>query len=67
MRINQEKINFIYNSINRDVTQSNLKFWKNIVDKSKNDYTDIFIKIEEKAKNENNLDIIKFIKEILYK
>lgn len=67
MHVNQNKINFIYSSMIRDVKQSNLKFWKNIVNESKNDYSDIFIKLEEKAKNENNLDIVNFIKEILNK
>ncbi len=67
MKINKDKVNFIYNSINRDISQSNLTFWKNIVKSSNNDYTDIFIKVKEKAQNENNLDIIKFMKDILNK
>lgn len=67
MKINKDKVNFIYNSINRDIKQSNLTFWKEIVNKSNNNYTDIFIKVEEKAKNENNLDIINFIKQVLDK
>ena len=66
MRINENSINFIYNSMNRDIKQSNLMFWKNIIDKENNlkEYNDIFIKVEEKASKENNLDIIKFIKDI---
>ena len=64
MKINQEKINFIYNSISRDIKQSNLTFWKDIIKKSNSNYGDIFIKVKEKAEKENNLDIINFIKEL---
>lgn len=66
MQINENNINFIYNSMNRDIKQSNLMFWKNIIGKENNlkEYNDIFIKVEEKASKENNLDIIKFIKDI---
>ena len=65
MQINENNINFIYNSMNRDIKQSNLRFWKNIACKKENlkEYNDIFVKIREKASKENNLDIIKFIKE----
>ena len=67
MQINENNINFIYNSMNRDIKQSNLMFWKNIIGKENNlkEYNDIFIKVEEKASKENNLDIIKFIKDII--
>ena len=57
--------NIVYNSIKRDIKQSNLDFWKNnVLPKIEHNKLnkDVFEKVVEKAEKDKNYNIVDIIK-----
>lgn len=59
---NQAK--FIYSSMKRDIKQSDLSFWNDILKSSELD-KDVFEKVSEIAKEDKQLDIFEIIRKFI--
>ena len=58
------KSNFIYSSMKRDIKQSNLMFWNNILKSSEID-RDVFKRVSEIAEEEKEMGIVDMIKKFI--